>query len=448
MPTTNLRLASLLDRGAWLQRNNLIIEARSDGGYTSITYEQHLLQAKKIALALAAAGIRRGDRVATCCWNTNRHLQLYHCIPCMGAVLHPLNIRLGRTEQSYIIKHAGDQVVFVDEDLLPSIVHCDVEVLSQLKLVVITNEDSKPVPKKSLGNLIAAGVRIVNLAQFLAPLATPAGTQEARDYQWPEDIDENAAAGICYTSGTTGSPKGVVYSHKSTYIHTLAMPGKDNHNAGGADVLLPVVPYFHANGWGIPFMTLMLGSRIVHNRHMTDPMSILRICIDQGVTHSAAVPTIWQTLRTTLEADVAAFKGKFKVRQVLCGGSAPPNEMMDWYDKEFGVSFVQGWGMTETSPMGTFGRRISHFHHLRMTPQEQFSNITRAGVPAAGLEIKIVDPDDFSKDLPNDGVAQGELLARGPWVTTKYFNTNRGSFVQPGNWLATGMHVKTQCSAG
>ena len=342
------RLASLLDRGAAIQRHNLIVEAREDGGYDTLTFAEHALQARRIALALKMLGVKRGDRVATCCWNTNRHLQLYHAVPCMGAVLHPLNIRLGVTEQSYIIKHAGDSVLFVDHDLLPRLVGCDVDALAQFRTVVVMNEDTKPVPTNLLGNIVRAGCPVVTILQFLAKVSP----REAAAYEWPEDIPEDAPAGMCYTSGTTGSPKGVVYSHRSTYVHTLAMPAKDNHNVGGADVILPVVPYFHANGWGIPYMVLMLGARIVHNRHLTEPERVLKMCVDYGVTYSAAVPTIWQTLRKTLERDVASFRGKFKVQQVLCGGSAPPPEMMGWYAETFGVKFVQGWGMTETSPMG------------------------------------------------------------------------------------------------
>jgi fatty-acyl-CoA synthase len=202
MPATPLRLASLLDRGAWLQGDNLIIEAREDGGYASISFAAHLLEAKKIALALQAAGVRRGDRVATCCWNTNRHLQLYHAVPCLGAVLHPLNIRLGPEEQSYIIGHADDRVLFVDEDLLARVADCDVVALARLKLVVVTNEDSRPVaPASLLGNLVHAGCRVVNMAQFLAPFNTAEGERQARVYQWPEDIPEDHPSGMCYTSG-------------------------------------------------------------------------------------------------------------------------------------------------------------------------------------------------------------------------------------------------------
>ncbi len=322
---TNVRLAALLDRGAQVQRDNVMIEARPDGSYETITYGEALVEAKRIALALAAHGVRRGDRVATLCWNTNRHLQLYHAVACFGAVLHPLNLRLGTSEQAYIIKHAGDTVLFADEDLLPRLRDCDPAALANLRLVVVMSEVADELAPGSPAAFIGSssssggGGRVVTtLRRFLAGTASPEGRARAAAYAWPEDIDEHSPVAMCYTSGTTGNPKGVVYSHRGMFMHTLAFPAKDNHNVGGADVLLPVVPYFHANGWGIPYAALMLGARIVHNRELTDPASILRLCVDHGVTYSAAVPTIWQTVRSALQKDLESFRGRFKVGRGGC----------------------------------------------------------------------------------------------------------------------------------
>lgn len=218
------------------------------------------------------------------------------------------------------------------------------------------------------------------------------------------------------------------------------MQGKDEHNLGGADVVLPVVPYFHANGWGIPHLALMLGARVLHNSRFTDADTILQMAVDHGATYSAAVPAIWQTARQALEAHPERYKGPngLRLQSIVCGGSAPPPEMMSWYKREYGVTFTQGWGMTETSPMGTNGKPVSKFEHIGWTEAEQFRNVAVAGIPAAGIEAKIVDSNDFTKAVPHDGVAFGELLVRGPWVTSGYYNARKPEAFVQGGWLATG----------
>eukprot|EP00658_Telonema_sp_P-2_P039412 TRINITY_DN28202_c0_g1_i3.p1 TRINITY_DN28202_c0_g1~~TRINITY_DN28202_c0_g1_i3.p1 ORF type:complete len:387 (+),score=78.92 TRINITY_DN28202_c0_g1_i3:195-1355(+) len=251
------------------------------------------------------------------------------------------------------------------------------------------------------------------------------------------DLDENSAAAVCFTSGTTGKPKGVVYSHRALYIHTLMMVAPDVVNLSGVDVVLPVVPYFHANGWGLPYAILMLGCRTVHNSSYTDPSSILGLCCDHKVTLCAAVPAIWQTARQALQSQPEKYNGNFKVKQIICGGTAPPFEMMKWYWETYRTAFLQAWGMTETTPLGTVSRQVCKFEHTQWTPEAQLSNVAKTGLPVPTVEMMIVDSEDMSKVLPNDGKSQGELLIRGPHITGRYYEVGaEASF--PGGWLATG----------
>ena len=440
MPTRPLRLASLLDRGPNMQPGNLIIE-KTATGYSQQTYRDHMIQTKALALALSTEYVNspricRGERVGTFCYNTNRHFSCYHGVPLMGAVLHPINIRLGPKEIGWILQHAEDRIIIVDAVLLANLAKVEAKDLHLLRKIIVCGENDQPGgwQHTSAAAMLSSkiNVDIIDFDAFVAPFLT-----SALSHSWDEDINEHSACGMCYTSGTTGNPKGVLYSHRSTFLHTLAMPQKDNHCLGGADVLLPVVPYFHANGWGIPYCALMLGARILHNAQFTDPEIILQMAVDWGATYSAAVPAIWQSAKERLASDLEKYRGKFVVETIICGGSAPSPEMMRWYKDEFNVSFMQGWGMTETSPMGTNSKFVTKYVHRSLTTEEQFENIKLAGGNSPGLEMKIVNSEDFTQELPKDGIAQGELLVRGPWVTESYYKIHKpNAFI--GGWLATG----------
>lgn len=449
-PTTStmsrvpLLLHSLLERGAWLQPNNKIIE-KTATGYHVQTYAEHKRQTRMLASALAAAGVMRGDRVATFMWNTNRHLVAYHAVPCMGSVLHPLNIRLSPAELAFVFGDAEHRLCIVDQDLLARFAQLPEGAVATLDLGVVVcgpiEGDDAPHWRHSRAALTLAK-KLPIPEQQLHDYDEFILTGQEGEYRWPEDMDEHAACCMCYTSGTSGNPKGVVYSHRSTYINTLEMQAKDNLDLGSADVILPVVPYFHANGWGLPQLTLMLGNRVVHIGRYTDAASILQSCLDWGVTYSAAVPTIWQRVRKEVEL----YPDKYQSEQLMlnhinCGGSAPPNDLMRWYKDELGVRFSQGWGMTETLSSGTTAKMVTTWEHAQQGEEEQFQNVTVAGIPLCGVEVKLVEAADFSKELPQDGKAQGELLVRGPTVTARYYKsdnvTTRSRFV-PGGWLATG----------
>ena len=387
MPKTPLLLASLLNRGCALQPDNLLVE-RTSAGYSTISLLESSKRANALAHALSRAGIKRGDRVATFSYNTNRHMACYHAVPLMGAVLHPLNIRLGPHELAFILEHAGDKVAVVDAVLLPSFSKVSGDALGKLSVIVICGADDRAggwqgsEAAETLTQKVGAE-KVVDWDDFISHYLSSGAS-----FPWPEDLDEHSACAMCYTSGTTGNPKGVLYSHRSTFVHTISMPAKDHHNLGGADVLLPVVPYFHANGWGLPYLALMLGCRVLHTSRFTDPATTLKMAVDWGATYSAAVPAIWQTARQELQRNREKYRGKFKIENIICGGSAPPPEMMKWYLDNWGVKFCQGWGMTETSPMGTTGKAVSKFEHLSWSDDEQFGNVAVAGIPAAGLEMR------------------------------------------------------------
>lgn len=434
MMRTPLLMSTLLDRGVQIQPDNLII-TKTRHGYSSLTYSEHFVRVKKLANALHSIGVRRGDRVATLCWNTNRHYQCYHSVPSMGAVLHTLNVRLGPKELGYIIKFAQDKVVIVDADLLPSLAKVDPKDMRDVQFVVVCGEDERPGGWQGCEahRVLQRGVgesRVVDWDDFLHP--------QPATFHWPTDLDENDALSICFTSGTTGNPKGVVYTHRGQYVHTLVMSQRDAMNIGGADVLMPVVPYFHANGWGLAYCALMMGARVVHNGRYTDADSLLKMSIDHGVTFSAGVPTVWQTVRARLE-DPSALDlcNRFAVKQIVCGGSAPPLEMMRWYWDTFGTEFVQAWGMTETSPLGTVARQVTTWEDAHRPVEKQFENVDAAGIPLATVQMRIVDTDNFDKELSWDGEDQGELLVRGPHVTGSYFRNPQPSKFHKG-WLATG----------
>ena len=416
MQHTPLLMHRLLDRGARVAPNEEIVTATEDGVRRQ-TYAETRDRAHQLAHALEAADIEVGDRVGTFMWNGSRHLEAYHAAAGMGAVLHTLNLRLSDTDLEYIINHADDKLIIADADALPLLEQLVGRIPSVRKVVVATEagfegwETSLPEAE--------------DYEDFIAGKPTR--------YNWPE-IDENSPLGLCYTSGTTGNPKGVEYEHRSQYLHTMTQCMTDSMALSGTDCLCGVVPMFHAMGWGLPWAATMLGMKQVMPHRFMDPGRLADLMVSEGVTISAGVPTIWQGVKGLFEANPNKYDFS-KLSRLTCGGSAPPPSLIRWFWDTLGVEMIQGWGMTETSPLATLSRRLMKRAHVDLSEDERFANVAKAGQLMPGLELDIFD-EEFNR-VPHDGESVGEILIRGPWICSEYYNNPQPDKFHE-DWLITG----------
>ncbi len=416
MQHTPLSMSRIIDRGATLAPAVEIVTA-TESGTRRQSYAETRDRAHQLAHALTDAGIRIGDRVGTFMWNGSQHLEAYYATAGMGAVMHTLNIRLSEHDLEYIINHAEDRLIIADADALPLLEKLAGRIPSVEKVVVVGSEGFE--------NWSTTVADAVEYETFLAGHPTR--------FEWP-DLDENAALGLCYTSGTTGNPKGVEYEHRSQYLHTMALCMTDSMALSATDTVCGVVPMFHAMGWGIPWVALMLGCKQVMPHRFMDPARLLQLMVDEGVTLSAGVPTIWQGVRAVYEANPDAYDTS-RLSRLTCGGSAPPPSLIRWYWDALGVEMIQGWGMTETSPLATLSRRVMQHAHADLSLEKQFENVAKAGQLMPGLELDIFD-EDFNR-LPHDGEAVGEILVRGPWICSEYYRNPQPDRFH-GDWLITG----------
>ncbi len=406
-----LTLTPLLERARRLFPKKEIV-TKAGPGLERFTYEQMTERVARLANALEKLGVKRGDRVATFAWNNARHLELYWAVPCMGAVLHPINLRLPPEQIIYILAHADDQVLFVDPTLLPAIEKLAPH-LKNIKHYIV------------MGDKVPEGTKLkpVYAYEDLLAGASP-------DYPWPH-LDENDAAAMCYTSGTTGNPKGVVYSHRSIYLHSLGLSMTDSFGLSERDIFMPVVPMFHVLAWGTPFATVMLGTKLVFPGPHMQPRDLAELIQAEKVTLTAGVPTLWLGILGLLEKeqyDMSSLRG------MIVGGAAAPQSMIEAFEKKHGLTVMHAWGMTEMSPLGTVSRLKSY--QLDLPEAERFAIRAKQGTSVPGVEIRAVD--ESGKEVAWDGKAFGELQVKGPWVVSSYYNDERSADSFMGGWFRTG----------
>jgi len=409
-----LLISQLIEHAALNHGDTEIVSRTVEGPIHRYTYRDARLRAKKVAEALIGLGIKPGDRIGTLAWNGYRHFELYYGISGMGAVCHTINPRLFPEQIVYIVNHAEDQLLFVDLNLLPAVE----KLLPQMKGVrhVVAMTDRAHLPKDC---------NIPNLLVYEELIADKPGT-----YEWPE-FDEHTASSLCYTSGTTGNPKGVLYHHRSTVLHAYGSALPDTLDLSARSVVLPVVPMFHVNAWGLPYSSALVGAKLVFPGVALDGASLYELFEKEGVTFTAGVPTVWLALLQHMQANKLKLS---TVKYAVIGGSAAPPAMIEAFDKEFGVEVLHAWGMSEMSPLGTVNHPKAQ--HAKLSAEDMLAVRLKQGRPPFGVDMKIVD--GAGKELPRDGKAFGDLLVRGPWITSGYFKGEGGEILDQGGWFATG----------
>jgi fatty-acyl-CoA synthase len=412
MMDTPLNAWLLFDHSPKYAPDAEVVTRSPSGHVTRQTYAEFGRRTQQLMHALDHLGLERGDRVATLAWNSANHLAAYFAIPCTERVIHTLNVRVAPEELAFMIGDAGDRAVLVDADLLPVLEQALAHVAAPEYVIVFGHE----VPDTSITGVVAYDDLIAG---------------EPDDYP-RRDIDERQAMGLCYTSGTTGRPKGAVYTHRSTFLHALAVTSHAGMSIGPGDAVLPQVPMFHANAWGMPYAAAAVGAKQVFFAGALEPSAFVDLLVNERVTVSAGVPTVWLGI-----ADELVRRGERlpDIRHIICGGSQPPRSLIERYSSEFGIRIVQAWGMTETSPLASVAWPQ---HRMRDWPENEVTAAvwTQAGLPLPGMEINV--RDESGAEVPTDGASMGDLCVRGPWVIDGYLHDRGAENFTDDGWFKTG----------
>lgn len=407
-----LTVDKILDHARNWHSGTEVVSRSIDGSLERSTYAEVHARAKRVSNTLVELGAAAGDRIGTLAWNGTRHLEVWYGVMGMGAVCHTLNPRLFTDQLIYIINEARDRIIFVDPDLLPILSAIRAKIPSVERIIVLAPDDGMP----------AEGAGTLCYERLLAEAST--------DFRWG-GFDENTAAGLCFTSGTIGNPKGVLYSHRSNFLHTMITTAPDAFGLSARDTVLPIVPMFHANAWGLAFSAPAAGAKLVLPGNRLDGASVHELLELEGVTFSAAVPTVWQQLLQHLRST----GGKLStLKRVAIGGSAVPEFIIRAFRDEYGVDVMHAWGMTEMSPVGTVASANQAI--LKLCADEQFRCKVKQGRPPLGVEMRLTD--DEGESLPHDGATFGRLKVRGPCVAQAYWNSQGVTVLDEQGFFDTG----------
>jgi acyl-CoA synthetase (AMP-forming)/AMP-acid ligase II len=416
MQSHPLLISSLIVHAGNAHPNAEVVSRTLEGPIHRCTYSDIERRAKQVASALIAMGVTQADRIGTLAWNGYRHLELYFGVSGMGAVLHTANPRLFPEQLEYIINHAEDQYLFFDVCFLPLVE----KLAPKLKMVkaFIVLADREQVPSSSLANLLC-------YEELIAP--------HCDAYRWPR-LDENSASSLCYTSGTTGNPKGVMYTHRSTLLHSMVTCMTDGFGLSAVDSVCVATPMFHVNAWGLPYAAAMVGARLLFPGPALDGASLYDLMRDEGATAAIGVPTVWLQLQQYVQAQSLQPIKELRLKRVLIGGTAVPRAVVETFEKDFGARVLHAWGMTETSPLGTLCNPLRK--HQQATDAQRIDLQSKQGRVPYGVSLKIID--NSGTPLPHDGIAAGHLLVRGHWIAAAYFRAEGGSILDADGWFDTG----------
>jgi acyl-CoA synthetase (AMP-forming)/AMP-acid ligase II len=406
-------LVSMLIRHAARFHGDVEIVSRLvDGAIHRYTYAEAERRSRRLARALTRLGVAPGDRIGTLAWNTHRHFELYYGVSSIGAVCHTINPRLFDDQITYIVNHAQDRLLFIEKSFIPLIERLQPLLPADCRFILLEPADTSLPVLATYDELVAA--------------------ESEEGFVWPA-FDEREAAALCYTSGTTGRPKGALYSHRSTVLHAFALASPDATAMSARDTVCPVVPMFHACAWGVPYAAAMNGTKLVLPGPHLDGASLFQLFESEGVTLALGVPTVWLGFEAYLSANNLRCSS---LNRILSGGSAVPPALIDAFENRHRITVVQGWGMTEMSPLGSGA--VPKAKHLKLDRAGMLALKGRAGRPVFGVDMKIVD--DEGRALPHDGKAVGELLVRGPWIVSGYFEDDEATAaaVEPDGWFHTG----------